>query len=235
MLTHNEFHISKKVRDLCDFDKGLFASSGNVVFANMKNVRAFQLLFNNYIETVTGDQNKKVSAGQLNAMGLIDEIFHHVFMRYRQKKSPLFMKELLILLNNTYTKEQIDNLLFDFMKEFPPVEVYQEKCTPAEYLDRIAVEPETQTQRTNREQQLAPGAEMPCHTHTVGEILCYYGSDPADPYNLHAEIEFVIGNESHVITKSSLIFVPAGVPHSKPLVNAIDRPVFHFAILLGQE
>ena len=59
--SYNEFHISKKVRDLCDFDKGLFASSGNVVFANMKNVRAFQLLFNNYIETVTGDQNKKVA------------------------------------------------------------------------------------------------------------------------------------------------------------------------------
>jgi len=62
-LSYNEFHISKKVRDLCNFDKGLFASSGNVIFANMKNVRSFQLLFNDYIQNVTGDENKKLSAG----------------------------------------------------------------------------------------------------------------------------------------------------------------------------
>jgi len=87
----------------------------------------------------------------------------------------------------------------------------------------------------NRDKQIAPGEVLPCHTHTVGEILCYYGSDPTDPYNLHAEIEFIIGDESHIITKSSLIYIPAGVPHSKPLVNAIDRPVFHFAMMLGKE
>jgi len=87
----------------------------------------------------------------------------------------------------------------------------------------------------NRDKQVGPDGALPCHTHTVGEILCYYGSDPADPYNLHAEIEFVIGDEHHVITRSSLIFVPAGVPHSKPVVNAIDRPVFHFAMMPAQE
>ena len=50
-ISHNEFHISKKIRDLCNFDGGLFASSGNVVFANMRNVRAFQLLINNVFES----------------------------------------------------------------------------------------------------------------------------------------------------------------------------------------
>ena len=94
-ISYNEFHISRKVRDLCSFEEGLFASSGNVVFANMRNVRNFQVLFNNYIETVTGDDNKKVSAGQLNAMGLIDEILHYVCMLYRRNKVPSFMTDLL--------------------------------------------------------------------------------------------------------------------------------------------
>ena len=61
-ISHNEFHISKKIRDLCSFNKGLFASSGNVVFANMKNVREFQLLINNVFES-RGEENKKLSAG----------------------------------------------------------------------------------------------------------------------------------------------------------------------------
>ncbi len=153
-ISYNEFHISKKVRDLCDFEKGLFASSGNVVFANMQNVRNFQLLFNNYIETQTGDENKKVSAGQLNAMGLIDEIFHQVCMMYRRDKAPAFMEELLAVLTKEFTEKETNQLLLDFMKEFPPVEVYNERCTPQEYLERSTIDIGTGKMRPNREQVL---------------------------------------------------------------------------------
>ena len=139
-ISHNEFHISRKVRDLCTFDQGLFASSGNVVFANMKNVRNFQLLFNNYIEHVTGDANKKLSAGQLNAMGLIDEILHYVCMLYRRDKVASFGRDLLAVLDKEYGKTEIDALLLDFMKEFPPVAVYQEKISAADYLKQSAVD-----------------------------------------------------------------------------------------------
>ncbi len=153
-ISYNEFHISKKVRTLCNFNKGLFASSGNVVFANMKNVRDFQLLFNDYIEQTTGDKNKKVSAGQLNAMGLIDEILHYVCFVYRRDKVNDFFKELLAKLDKEYGVQKIDGLLLDFMNEFPPVEVYQEKCTAQEYLSRNAVDSGTMTERSNREQTL---------------------------------------------------------------------------------
>ena len=159
-ISYNEFHISRNIRNLCSFNEGLFASSGNVIFANMKNVRDFQLLFNNYIETQIKDENKKVSAGQLNAMGLIDEILHHVCMLYRHNKAPTFMSDLIAQMQNEFTKEEIDNLLLDFIQEFPPVEVYKEKTTAEEYLNREAIETvkigkETRTiTRTNREQTL---------------------------------------------------------------------------------
>ena len=153
-ISYNEFHISKKVRDLCSFDEGLFGSSGNVVFANMRNVRNFQLLYNNYIDTVTGDENKRVSAGQLNAMGLIDEILHYVCMLYRRNKVPTFMKDLLAELDKQFTKKEIDSLLIDFIKEFPPVEVYKEKCSARDYLSRTALDIGTGEERSNREQTL---------------------------------------------------------------------------------
>ena len=159
-ISYNEFHISRKIRNLCSFNEGLYASSGNVIFANMKNVRDFQLLFNNYIETQIKDENKKVSAGQLNAMGLIDEILHHVCMLYRHNKAQTFMTDLLSTMEKEFSKEEIDNLLLDFIKEFPPVEVYKEKTTAEEYLNREAIETvkigkETRTiTRTNREQTL---------------------------------------------------------------------------------
>ena len=87
----------------------------------------------------------------------------------------------------------------------------------------------------NREKQLGGRdiSEFECHVHDTDEILVYYGSDPENPGELYGEVEFIIGGESHVINKSTLVRVPAGVPHSKPLVNRIERPIFHLAIELA--
>ena len=152
-ISHNEFHISKKIRDLCDFDGGLFASSGNVVFANMKNVRAFQLLINNVFES-RGEENKKLSAGQLNAMGLIDEILHYVCMLYRRDKVLTFMDELLASLDKEFGRAEVDGLLLDFIREFPPVAVYKEKISAADYLAGTELDAGTGVERTNRAQTL---------------------------------------------------------------------------------
>ncbi len=152
-ISHNEFHISKKIRDLCNFDGGLFASSGNVVFANMRNVRAFQLLINNVFET-RGEENKKLSAGQLNAMGLIDEILHYVCMLYRRDKVLTFMDDLLASLDKEFGHAEVDGLLLDFIREFPPVAVYKEKISPEEYLAATEMDAGTGVERTNRAQTL---------------------------------------------------------------------------------
>ncbi|MBP5520473.1 MAG: alpha-amylase [Treponema sp.] len=152
-VSHNEFHISRKIRDLCNFDGGLFASSGNVVFANMKNVRNFQLLINNVFE-MRKQEDKKLSAGQLNAMGLIDEILHYVCMLYRRDKVLGFGRELLAELDKEFGQNQIDELLLAFMKEFPPVEVYKEKIRPQEYLSQTTFDIGTKQKRSNREQTL---------------------------------------------------------------------------------
>lgn len=152
-ISHNEFHISKKIRDLCNFDGGLFASSGNVVFANMRNVRAFQLLINNVFES-RGEENKKLSAGQLNAMGLIDEILHYVCMLYRRDKVLTFMDDLLASLDKEFGRAEVDGLLLDFIREFPPVAVYKEKISAADYLAGTELDAGTGVTRTNRAQTL---------------------------------------------------------------------------------
>ncbi|MCQ2596361.1 MAG: alpha-amylase family glycosyl hydrolase [Treponema sp.] len=150
-LSYNEFHISREIRDLCNFDNGLFASSGNVVFANLKNVRTFQEKLNTLFDQ-RGMSEKRVSAGSLNAMGLIDEIFHHVCMLYRKNKAPDFMTELVSEIETAIGKDAYTDLLMEFMEEFPPVEVYQGKRSSEEYLADVALDPATETERPNRQQ-----------------------------------------------------------------------------------
>ena len=130
-ISYNEFHISKEVRDLCKFDERLYASSGNVVFADLKAVRTFTEKLNKVFDS-RGQNEKRVSVGSVNAMGLIDEILHYVCMLYRRNKESSAFKTVLLELEKQFTKAKVDELLLDFMAEFPPVEVYQGKLSAEE-------------------------------------------------------------------------------------------------------
>ena len=69
------------------------------------------------------------------------------------------------------------------------------------------------------------------HAHDSDELIGFFGSDPADPYELHGEISATINGEEHRITKSSLIFIPAGMPHMRLSIKRVDKPIFHFSVV----
>jgi len=73
------------------------------------------------------------------------------------------------------------------------------------------------------------------HTHDSSEIIGFYGSDPDNPNELYAEIEFYIEGEKHLLTKSTMIFMPPGIKHLPMAIVKIDRPVFHFSICTSPE
>ena len=55
----------------------------------------------------------------------------------------------------------------------------------------------------------------PPHMHKENEIIMLIGSNPEDPYDLGATIEFCFGPnmEKHVFTRSATIVIPGGTPH----------------------
>jgi len=71
------------------------------------------------------------------------------------------------------------------------------------------------------------------HVHDTDEVVCYYGTDPDNPFELNGEIEMIIGEENHILTKSSMIFLPAGLVHSTPLITVVNKPIFHFSLVLS--
>lgn len=66
------------------------------------------------------------------------------------------------------------------------------------------------------------------HRHNVPEIIGFFGSDYQHPYDLGAEIEFWLEDEKFILTKTCMIFVPAGMKHCPLILKHVDRPVFHF-------
>jgi len=73
----------------------------------------------------------------------------------------------------------------------------------------------------------------PPHEHDEDEILGFFGNDADDPYNLHGEVAFWLGNEKQTITKSAMVFIPGGMKHSPLLLKRVDKPIFHFSVVTG--
>ena len=152
-ISYNEFHVSRTIRDLCGFSGTIYASSGNVLFSNMHQVRLFAGKLNSFFEH-RGESSKSISAGSLNAMGLIDEILHYVCMAYRQDICPAAVSGALTVLDEAYGYKKVDELLLAFDTEFPPSAVYQGMLTPQQYLAQNGIEQGTGVMRSNRESTL---------------------------------------------------------------------------------
>jgi hypothetical protein len=63
-------------------------------------------------------------AGQINAMGLLDEILHHVMALFKEQKNPQLMEDAMNLLKEKLGIETVDETLRLFAEEFPPSSVY---------------------------------------------------------------------------------------------------------------
>ncbi|MDR0590162.1 MAG: hypothetical protein LBG25_06415, partial [Spirochaetaceae bacterium] len=82
-----EFHIRREVREEYGLEHTLFSLRGNVILADFRHVRELTRRFNAKIDPVTQPE-RIIKAGQLNAMGLIDEILHYMAALYRQQVQP---------------------------------------------------------------------------------------------------------------------------------------------------
>jgi hypothetical protein len=66
------------------------------------------------------------------------------------------------------------------------------------------------------------------HSHPYDEVLALIGTDPNNPNDLGGEAEMWLGGEKHIVDKSCLIYLPAGLEHGPFLQNSMSRPIFQF-------
>lgn len=74
---------------------------------------------------------------------------------------------------------------------------------------------------------------FPEHVHDEDELVGFFSGDPKHPDDLDGELTFTIDGEEHLITKSTLIFLPSGLPHGQMRILRVGRPIFHFSVMRG--
>lgn len=129
-----EFHVSRQSRDRFQFDQSLFSFNGNVIFANFYSARMFAQQMNAARDLLRFPE-QAIKAGEINAMGLLDEILHLMIEQYRRQKNPGVMQSALEWLEERMDEAEINRSLAQFVSEFPPVSVYRREMTISDYLD----------------------------------------------------------------------------------------------------
>jgi len=76
--------------------------------------------------------------------------------------------------------------------------------------------------------------ESTSHVHDTDEIIGFFGNDAENPHDLGGEIEIWLEDEKQVITRSAMVFVPAGMKHCPLILKRVDRPIFHFTTVPGK-
>ncbi len=134
-LTKFEFHIAKSIRKKYDVDEELFSISGNVVLADFKSVRLFVQKLN-----AKREAKDRVTNGQVNAAGLMDEIYHYLFRLYETHVNPGVFDKAVNHLYQTVGEENTRKVLFEFVSLFPPTTVYKDHVSVFNYLNSFSAD-----------------------------------------------------------------------------------------------
>jgi mannose-6-phosphate isomerase-like protein (cupin superfamily) len=119
----------------------------------------------------------------------------------------------------------------DFPREF--VESYKKFATRILWMDTNNVPGAFQMNCSWYQKPSTHGAEA--HTHDVDEIIGFFGNDDAQPYDLHGEVELWLEDKKFIITRSAMVFIPAGMKHCPLIIRRVDRPIFHFSTVTGHQ
>jgi hypothetical protein len=81
-----------------------------------------------------------------------------------------------------------------------------------------------------------PNPWLQFHTHPYDEVILFMGTDPYSIEYLGAEVEIRMGDEkeSHIINKTSGIYIPHGLVHNF-IYKRVDKPHFLVGISMSGE
>jgi glycosidase len=203
-----EFHISRAARERYQFEHTLFSFNGNVVFADLGACRSFAHRMNQ-VREAHKYPDRAVHAGQLFAMGLIDEASHLVMAQYRKQFDPEVMNAALDWFDGQVGSAQFDRLLLTFVEHFPGQSVMRGVETPQQWLDgstegtphrAIAFEELLLLWAANRNQAFKPFeelfeerpiAEKTVYRQVTRELPKYFATRPLIPLEGSGQVNLI--------------------------------------------
>jgi hypothetical protein len=135
MITYS-FHVRKVCRTKYDIDKTLFTVTGDLIIADLYQARILARNINNK-RNEEGASDKQVYPGLINGIGLIHEIFHYLIRYYEENENPGVFSRMFNQINSTIGEKELETILLEFVTDFPPQDVFDEKISARDYLNSV--------------------------------------------------------------------------------------------------
>jgi glycosidase/uncharacterized protein (UPF0335 family) len=132
MIKRN-FHISKSARLKYNFDDSFYSLSGSLIIANSQAARYLSDKINK-VRKKEGAYDQLTTAGEINALGILHEVYHYLIKHYAEIENPGVIKRNIDFLKSTLSEHKLNKVLRKFIEEFPPLDVYKGKITAEKYL-----------------------------------------------------------------------------------------------------
>ncbi len=132
-----DFQVTKKSRskfEIDPFGEGLFAINGDLIIANFRQTRILAQKINSKRKS-DGITGKQVTPGMINAAGLFHEICHYVIRVYEENENKNVLSRAVKNLSAEIGEKKFEEILLQFIKDFPPPDVHSGRKTENEYLD----------------------------------------------------------------------------------------------------
>ena len=128
-----DFHIAKPSRLKYDFKDTFYSLKGNLIIASASEARYISGKINE-VRKSEGAYDQLVTPGEINALGILHEVYHYLLNQYSSDENPGVINRGLDYLTSAISKDTLDNVLLNFIHEFPPIDVYKGKIKPEVYL-----------------------------------------------------------------------------------------------------
>lgn len=145
------------------------------------------------------------------------------------------MEEFVMNTDGKYGSQIVQELVPQFAKPSPFNEIYKKWGNRILYMDSNVVPGAFQMNTTwyVNAPDMRPLPFHEEHVHDFDELVGFIGSNPDDKTDLGGVIEIGINGELHRLTKSSIIFMPAGMKHLPLSILELHRPILHFSVSMN--
>jgi hypothetical protein len=130
-----DFHVSRAAREKYKIEQSLFSITGKIILADYQQARILSEKINSK-RREEGNADQFVTAGQINALGLLHEVFHLLMRKYEESDNPGVFGRAVDHLKNEFSEDELEKTLLAFVEEFPLLSVHNNILTPEEYLRR---------------------------------------------------------------------------------------------------
>jgi len=113
------FHVSRTARERYDLNDELFGLHGSVLVADLRSIRRLAARMNDARARGEAPGPPTISAGELSALGILHEVFHHLIGRYDAATRPGAIADALAALVDDLGAEPVDRVIDQFDEDFP--------------------------------------------------------------------------------------------------------------------